>query len=138
MAITHRYTLVCDDVRQENNGKFIVIGLYTGGITVPQLPFVFPYLTFLVFVEGDRPENIQFDMRLERMDNGQTLIGGMGVMTVQRPGPGASPIKVGPVQIQAAGAYQFVMNIHGQTDPVITSLDITLAPPQQPQQINRL
>lgn len=31
--------LLCDDVRQEKNGKFIVIGIFDG-ITVPAMPFV--------------------------------------------------------------------------------------------------
>ena len=30
-------SLLCDDVRQENNGKFLLIGLFDG-ITVPKLP----------------------------------------------------------------------------------------------------
>src|SRR5260370_118196 len=30
MAFTHRYTLMCDEVRVENNGKLIIIGMYTG------------------------------------------------------------------------------------------------------------
>jgi hypothetical protein len=33
------YCLVCDDVRHEVNAKEIVIGVYTGGIKVPAVPF---------------------------------------------------------------------------------------------------
>ena len=28
MAVTHNYTLVCDEVRREDNGKLLVLGLY--------------------------------------------------------------------------------------------------------------
>ena len=38
MAITHHYTLVCEDVRVENNGKFLILGLFTPDIVVPQIP----------------------------------------------------------------------------------------------------
>ena len=34
MSITHKYTLLCDEFRQENNGKFFIIGLYTPDIAV--------------------------------------------------------------------------------------------------------
>ena len=30
--------LVCDDIRQEKNGKMILIGVYTGSIVVPTIP----------------------------------------------------------------------------------------------------
>ncbi len=36
-------SLLCDDVRQERNGKFILIGLFDG-LSLPSLPFVMPRL----------------------------------------------------------------------------------------------
>lgn len=39
--------IICDEVRQENTGKLLVIGMYLDNIGVPQLPFVMPVLTFL-------------------------------------------------------------------------------------------
>ena len=29
MAMKHLYTLMCDEVRVENNGKLMIIGVYT-------------------------------------------------------------------------------------------------------------
>jgi hypothetical protein len=130
MAIVHRYTLICDEVRQENNGKFIVIGLYTATITVPQLPFVFPFLTFFMFVNADRPGNFQLRLRLENMETGQRLIEGMGMLGVQKPGMGATPIRVGPVPIQSVGTYNFVVTIENEPEPIITSFEVILAPQQ--------
>lgn len=130
MAITHKYTLMCDDVRQENNGKFIVVGLYTPNMSVPQIPFTVPFLTFFMFVETDRPGNFPFRMRLERMETGQRLVEGMGMMGVRAPGLGASPMRVGPLQFQAAGTYSFVVEIDGGA-PIITSFEVILAPQQQ-------
>ena len=40
MALEHKYTVMCDEVRVENNGKFLIIGMYAGHMTVPQLPFI--------------------------------------------------------------------------------------------------
>ncbi len=36
-------SLICDDIRQERNGKFILIGIFDS-ITVPQLPAVYQRL----------------------------------------------------------------------------------------------
>lgn len=47
MAWEHKYTLLCDDVRREDNGKLIILGLYFGVITVPQFPATLPLLTVL-------------------------------------------------------------------------------------------
>jgi hypothetical protein len=36
--ITVKHVVVCDDIRREDNGKEILIGVYSGGIIVPQFP----------------------------------------------------------------------------------------------------
>lgn len=131
MAINHKYTLICDDVRQESNGKFIVIGLYTANMTVPQVPFVLPSITFFMFMHSDRPGNFPFRMRLETMENGQRLVEGMGMMGVQRPGPGACPIRIGPLQIQAPGTYNLVVTFDGEPEPIVTIFEVVIAPQGQ-------
>lgn len=35
-----KYGIICDDVREENNGKSIIIGIYTGDILVKKFPCV--------------------------------------------------------------------------------------------------
>ena len=51
MPLNHKYTLVCDDVRREDNGKLIVVGMYTPGITLPKFPFRLSKLTFVSYFE---------------------------------------------------------------------------------------
>ena len=38
--------ILCDEIRREDNGKFVFIGVYTGHVLVPRLPFDLPTLTF--------------------------------------------------------------------------------------------
>lgn len=45
--------LVCDDVRFEVNGKYIVIGLYSGDILINQEPFTASQMFFIFLVEGE-------------------------------------------------------------------------------------
>jgi len=132
MAITHKYTLMCDEVRQEVSGKFIVIGLYTPGITVPQFPIVLPVLTFFICLESDRPEQLQFSTRLVNLETGQLLVQGMGAIAFQRPGIGLSILPQNNVMFQAAGAYTFELAIQNHP-PITSNFDVVLATPQLPQ-----
>lgn len=48
MTPTIAYTIICDDVRIENNGKQILIGVYADGIILTHLPVV---LRLVLWVE---------------------------------------------------------------------------------------
>ena len=108
-----------------------MIGVYPGSITVPHVPFTLPSLAFFQAFESDRPANLSFRMRLERMDIGQALVEGMGMLGVQRPGTGVAPVRFAPVPIPVFGTYSFTVSIEGEP-PIIFTFDV-LAPPQQPQ-----
>jgi hypothetical protein len=41
-SIEFIFVLICDDVRKEDNGKELLIGVYSGGIVVPSLPTFLP------------------------------------------------------------------------------------------------
>jgi len=42
------YTIFCDDVRQENNGKQIFIGVYNADMVVESLPALLPSFSFVI------------------------------------------------------------------------------------------
>lgn len=125
MAIKHKYTLMCDEVRQEMNGKFMLIGLYTPNISLAQLPAMLPALTFFVCLESDRPENLQFRMRLANLETGQKVAEGMGAIGFQRPGFGISILRMPNVMFQATGTYTFEFTIEGE-QPITTTFDVEL------------
>ncbi len=35
------YSIICDDIRFEQNNKISLIGVYSDNVIVPQLPFTF-------------------------------------------------------------------------------------------------
>jgi Family of unknown function (DUF6941) len=54
--------IVCDDVRIENNGKHIVIGVFSESINVPQFPANIRVAQFLIFTtsgQGDASIDLQ-------------------------------------------------------------------------------
>lgn len=135
MAVTPHYTLCCDDVRQENNGKFIVVGLYTPDIVVPAVPFALATLCFFVVFTVDTKSqgkrNINF--RLKQGDN--LVAGGSGQIEV-RGTTAALPLRFGGVQLPTAGMYVFVLEIEGEPEAITHEFRVTLrqhvGPPPAP------
>lgn len=85
------YSLFCDDIRQEDNGKQIIIGMYSGDLLATSFPILLPNFRVLIhyqerFKESDLPVKVtitapaapgedivvfQFDMPRESFDRVQ-------------------------------------------------------------------
>lgn len=129
MPITARYVLVCDDVRREDNGKIIILGLYLPDMAVPQLPTILPTLTFFCNLDSDRPGNFRMGVRLRHEDGGRNIAEAVAMLPVVDPTqPIICPIKFGNVQINSAGLYSFSLEIDGQ-QPIATTFNVQLVVP---------
>ena len=139
MAITLRHTLICDEVRVENNGKLLIIGLYGPGpsassvILVPQIPFVFPSLTFVQWLESDRPAQVQFRASISHLESGQEVSQVAGLAGIPAPGTGLALIGFRPLRLDRLGAYTFTVLYEGQA-PMATSFEVSLPPIPMPAQ----
>ncbi len=131
MPITQKFSLVCDEVRQENNGKFFILGMYTPDMAVGSIPFVAPTLTFLSWLESDRPGQFQFRLKLSHLESGTSLAEGMGGVGFAKAGIGIVPVRLLGVQFSNPGSYTFAIHFDGQ-EALITHFSVILAP--QPQQ----
>ena len=131
MAITHKYTIVCEQIRKEDNGKLILLGVYTPNIASPQLPFVLPSLTFFTCLESDKPGRWGLKFKLSHLESGKQIVEGMGELGFGQPGLAFVPIPVGAVQLQAVGVYTFSMQIEDQAEPILTEFAVTLQLPKQ-------
>lgn len=132
MPITQKHVIMCDDVRREDNGKFIIIGMYTPDLAVPQIPFIMPTISFFAWLESDRPGSFPFRMRLENLESGQALTEGMGMMQFAQQGVGVTLIRFGGVQFTRPGAHVFSISVEGQSERLLTQFSVILAIPQQP------
>jgi hypothetical protein len=125
--VKHLYTIICDDVRREDNLKLIVIGMYLGTISVSQLPTIMPTLTVMSVFESERDENMSFTVTIQSLESGKTVLKAQGFANV-RPGPGIIPVKFGPVRFDQAGAYSIVTEIQGHSEVLVTNFQVVLTP----------
>lgn len=128
MAITAKYIIVCDEVRREDNGKFLIIGAYTPDLSVPQIPFVMPSISFFVCLESDRPGISRFDVSISHLETGSKVNNavGMGQMQFDAPGLAIAPIRFANVQFNAGGAYIFSLSIVNQPEPITAQFSVIL------------
>ena len=131
MPITQKFSIVCDEVRQENNGKFMIIGMYTPDMTVASIPYVAPVLTFLFWLESDRPGQYQFRMKLTHLESGTPLAEGMGGVGFARAGMGIVPVRLLGIPFSSPGAYTFTLHFDGQ-EALITHFSVILVPQTMP------
>jgi hypothetical protein len=109
--ITSKFSIMCDEVRLENNGKFLIVGMYMSDMTVPQFPFIVPVLTFLFWLDGRIPGNYTFNARLSHLESGTIVAQAMGAFGLLRPGQGLAPIRLVGLQFSQPGPYVFNLQI---------------------------
>ena len=115
MTLIHRYTLVCDETRQEDNGKLLIIGLYTPGLVLPQFPTQLAKLTFFNCFQVTEPGTWELDFHLSHVDTG-AMVGPKGHVKI-RVGSVESaeqlsyvPLPIQNIQLQMPGVYAFLLS----------------------------
>jgi hypothetical protein len=112
--ITSKFSIMCDEVRLEHNFKFMILGMYTPDMSVPQLPFIVPVLTFLFWLEGRIPNNYPFNAKLSHLETGAVIAEAMGAFGLAKPGQGLAPIRLVGIQFTQPGPYIFQLNIQNE------------------------
>jgi len=100
--------IICDEVRQENTGKLLIIGMYLDNIGVPRLPFMLPVLTFLC---KWRFESGQFPLGTYQLVAPSGQIEHTHCIETAEPQPESAgqilvPIRVQPFRITETGEYR--------------------------------
>ena len=73
MAERFAYSIFCDDIRNEDNGKAIFIGVYSGAMIVPSFPTTLP--SFCIALTILTPLERPFEkMRIRIMKNDEELL----------------------------------------------------------------
>ena len=126
-------SILCDDVRQERNGKFILIGLYDA-IGAPDFPLIYPRL-FMVTRWCSGEGLFKQRTRILKPDGTTVLVEGKDI-PVQLPGPEATATNVEAfmnVAFKEEGAHWIEILLDGDLKiryPLRVSK--VQPPPQQP------
>jgi hypothetical protein len=99
------FVVPCDEVRQEINGKFIALGIYSERLVVPQFPFQMAMSFFLwVKAKPDREYESEYEVILEPEEKPAARFGfgfKSGENMTERAG---IPLPAVPLNIGQAGA----------------------------------
>jgi hypothetical protein len=109
------FSLVCDDVRREDNGKLIIIGVYGENITVPQTPTNL-ILCLVLFVETQEEFRAQATFRVKM---GATILTQAPINLDYKKGKSTVAISAIPVGIEKPGDLLFELHIQGEENPRI-------------------
>lgn len=126
MAFIHLYTILCDDVRKEDNGKLMILGLYANEILIPQLPYVFSTLSFFQGFKAEEIGQHWFEAKLSHTETGKILAQAMGSVQVSKPGPAFSVLRFSGIKFENLGAYYFRYGEVGQDQAIDYHFDVKL------------
>ena len=118
--------IVCDDIRQEQSGKYILVGVYTGVIIPAAMPVTLPLAIFLrlpLLTEGSH--GVKFDFGTQN----QVAVQGDLELQVGNPALGTY-LALGPfsVSISEPGFLKLGVEIDGESCEVFPETYIN-APP---------
>ena len=97
-------------------------------MTVPQIPFALPSLTFFSVFDADRLGEFSWRAKLEMLDTGKQLGQAMGMWPVREPGKAVNVLGFRNLLIDQVGTLTLSLSIDGERDPFLSSIDVILAP----------
>jgi hypothetical protein len=123
------FALFCDDIRYENNGKQILIGVYTGDILISQIPAI---ISLAVWIAFERINDTTGELPVEfRMINTQGNSLGYGSATLHLTSDlhdGAIALPGLPLQLQQPDTLTFQLKQADDRWESIRSTHVRLAP----------
>lgn len=123
-AIKIRFGIVCDEVRREDNGKLLLIGVYSSSIIVQQLPAAL-VLALVIRVDNEKPTEIPMEFRI--LHNDTPLRKGKGVLNLRLGGQNVMAIPSIPLEkIEAEGRMSFQLRLRGRDWEEVCSLPLSL------------
>jgi hypothetical protein len=127
LATNHILTVVCDDFRQEANGKFVLIGVYPGqSLGVPSVPFLIPVLSFYQQWSTDFGGPRQLTASLYPSAGGPLIMQLAGVLNPPNPGIFAGVLQFRNVMIPQFGRYRLITMIGPENAPVVVEFAVAL------------
>jgi hypothetical protein len=118
------FAIVCDDVRREDNGKLILIGVYGENIVLPQIPAPM-VLCVVLFIETKEEFRTQGTFRARMEDQ---ILAEAPINLDYKKGKGIVSYSGIPVAIQKAGNLTFELEVQGEGKArILKTIPVTFA-----------
>jgi hypothetical protein len=128
MSLRFEAVLACDDVRQETNGKHILVGVYGSFIGLPNVPSNFRP-TWWLQVFGEKGSH-QFEFRIMGPNNAQLMNGGVQFV-INRTGLAAIALPRTQLQLQAAGSLRLEWRENNESEwKVLKEIEVIVGRPR--------
>ena len=121
-----RFILISDDVRTEDNGKLIVIGLQGNEIHVPHLPVAIP-LAFTTGIMLEGGGAFKLSGKLMHGRSGEELLTFWAKGEAVKGGIAYVPFKFGSIQFREPGTYHVSIVVAGDEEHLTESFEIGLS-----------
>jgi hypothetical protein len=125
-----RFAILCDDVRKEDNGKGMLIGVYSGQIVLPSVPAL---MKFTYWVDGSvtstETESVEFKIDILD-DKGTSKNTGLSTIEVVPDGISTTAIGVlsGAIPIIEPGSLVLSYKVDGNWQEILAKKVLVLAP----------
>ena len=109
--------LICDDIRQEVDGRFSLMGIYPGNtVPAPQLPTIFPQLAFVFGIRGlTEPTHISLSIRAP--DGHQAKTAPLrDLAPATKAGEALFFVQAAPIQLSLAGDHEIRLQLGNQQE----------------------
>jgi hypothetical protein len=118
-------TIICDDVRREDNGKDILIGVFNDSMVVEVLPALLPTFGIRFLMKAASVGSYKIESAVSGPD-GKEMVKLVGDLSFSSSKYLSSfSFKVSPMVINAIGKHEITFGVHGQTKVVHTFEVIT-------------
>lgn len=111
--------IICDDIRTENNGKAIFLGVYNDDLVVGDLPATISQLSFYIKCRVGGVGDVDFTFSI-LTPTGETIGPLKGSVPVSVIGGdrfnAAVQVKVAPFTLSSAGRYRVELTVDGYSD----------------------
>lgn len=105
----HLFTLLCDDIRQEQGGRISCMGLYDNHLVIPSVPFTLPKLCFYTKFSSLKG-TWKFSFAIETPDGERRgIIEGTDVEVPEGSEEGIFNVVAAPFEIIAEGEFGAVL-----------------------------
>jgi hypothetical protein len=126
------HVIFCDDIRREDNGKELLIGVYSGNLVISHLP---AHLVLSVWVSFEKPETwegkIPIEFRLLDVSTSRALGYGtfeMEMNSKQTARTGSMALRGLSVMLNHGGDYAFQLKQYDEPWAIVGNITVEVGP----------